>query len=286
MGKTGHPIPTPEGWGVAIRSAKLRRSWVGLHKSAGSYLLISPFYLIFTVFFLYPILFSLYLSLTKCKGLGPITFVGLYNYAILLKEKVFWQTFGNSAILFFMHVPLMLLMALILAVLMNSPRLRGFQFFRFLIALPYISNLVASGITFKILLDQKYGLVNRFLSKLGVFFMRQYISSIPDELLNAARLDGAGDLTLYRAIILPLSMPALTSLGIIVFISQWNNFVWPLVVLQTPEKFTFPIVLSSGALTGPEYMASIVISLIPLLIIYLLFQKRFLEGITFEALNG
>jgi multiple sugar transport system permease protein len=129
-------------------------------------------------------------------------------------------------------------------------------------------------------------IIPQAVSALGVFFMRQYISSIPDELLDAARLDGAGDLTLYRAIILPLSMPALTSLGIIVFISQWNNFVWPLVVLQTPEKFTFPIVLSSGALTGPEYMASIVISLIPLLIIYLLFQKRFLEGITFEALNG
>jgi ABC-type glycerol-3-phosphate transport system permease component len=121
---------------------------------------------------------------------------------------------------------------------------------------------------------------------LGVFFMRQYISTIPDELLDAARLDGAGEVNLFRRVILPMSLPALASLGVIVFVNQWNNFVWPLVILQSPEKFTLPLILSSGSLAGSNYMAVAVVSLIPMAALFLIFQGRFVEGVTTGAMSG
>src|SRR5262245_64456143 len=75
------------------------------------YLFVSPFYIFFAIFALYPILFSIYLSFSEWKGLGPIKFVGLDNYILLFKDKVFWQSMANGVILFFMYVPPMTLLA-------------------------------------------------------------------------------------------------------------------------------------------------------------------------------
>lgn len=125
----------------------------------------------------------------------------------------------------------------------------------------------------------------------GIFFMRQYISSVPDELMDAARIDGAGEFTIFWRIILPIIAPGLTSLGLIFFMGSWNDFQAPLIYLKSPENFTLPLLIRS--LTGPVgrtvfdiQMAASVISLIPLLIIFLIFQRRFLEGIAAGAVKG
>lgn len=125
----------------------------------------------------------------------------------------------------------------------------------------------------------------------GIFFMRQYIATISDELLDAARIDGAGDFGIYWRIILPIIAPGLTSLGLIIFMSTWNSYLWPLIILKSPENFTLPLTISS--MTGPVgrtvydvQMAAAVISIIPLLIIFLIFQRRFVEGITAGAVRG
>ncbi len=129
-------------------------------------------------------------------------------------------------------------------------------------------------------------------SAFGIFFMRQYISSINDELLDAARMDGAGEFMIYWRIILPIVAPGLTSLGLIFFMASWNSFIWPLVILKSPENFTLPIAINSyvaGTIGRPVYnlqMAASIISILPLLIIFLVFQRRYFEGITAGAIKS
>jgi ABC-type glycerol-3-phosphate transport system permease component len=129
-------------------------------------------------------------------------------------------------------------------------------------------------------------------SAFGIFFMRQYISSVSDELLDAARIDGAGEFGIFRRIVLPIIMPGLTSLGLIFFMGAWNNFMWPLVILKSPDNFTLPIAIRSyvgGVIGRPVFnlqMAASIISILPLLLIFLGFQRRFVEGITAGAVKG
>jgi ABC-type glycerol-3-phosphate transport system permease component len=125
----------------------------------------------------------------------------------------------------------------------------------------------------------------------GIFFMRQYISTISDDLLDAARIDGAREFTIYWHVILPIIIPGLTSLGLIFFMNAWNSFLWPLVILKSPQHFTLPLVIRS--LVGPVgrtvydvQMAVSIVSIIPLLILFLIFQRRFVEGITAGAVRG
>lgn len=125
----------------------------------------------------------------------------------------------------------------------------------------------------------------------GIFFFRQYITSINDELLDAARIDGATEFGIFWRIILPVISPGMVSLGLIFFMSSWNNYLNPLIYLKSPENWTITVAinaLNGGAgLTywGPQ-MAMSVVSLIPLLIIFLVFQRRFAEGITAGAIKG
>src|SRR5258707_6036157 len=148
-----------------VRRASL---WQQLFKARWPYLFVSPFYILFAVFALYPVIFSIYLSFTEWNGLAPIKFVGLNNYTLLFKDNVFGQSMLNGIILFGMYVPLMVFLALVLAVVLNSKRVRGFRFFRTLIFMPYITNMVAAGFTFRLLLNQKLGLLNIILGLFNI----------------------------------------------------------------------------------------------------------------------
>jgi ABC-type glycerol-3-phosphate transport system permease component len=129
-------------------------------------------------------------------------------------------------------------------------------------------------------------------SAFGIFFMRQYISTIENELLDAARIDGANEFAIFTRIIIPIVAPGMTSLGLIFFMGAWNDFLWPLVILKKPDLFTLPIAINQmiqsmiGRPVYSQQMAAAVISIIPLLIIFLIFQRRFVEGITAGAIKG
>lgn len=129
-------------------------------------------------------------------------------------------------------------------------------------------------------------------SAFGIFFMRQYISTIENELLDAARIDGASEFAIFTRIIIPIVAPGMTSLGLIFFMGAWNDFLWPLVILKKPDLFTLPIAINQmiqsmiGRPVYSQQMAAAVISIIPLLIIFLVFQRRFVEGITAGAIKG
>jgi ABC-type glycerol-3-phosphate transport system permease component len=125
----------------------------------------------------------------------------------------------------------------------------------------------------------------------GIFFFRQYVTSINEELMDAARIDGASEFRIYRSVILPIISPGMLSMGLIFFMASWNNYLGPLIYLKSPSNHTITLAINAMAgsagltLWGPQ-MAMSVISLIPLLIIFLIFQRQFVEGITAGAVKG
>ncbi|HOO31643.1 MAG TPA: carbohydrate ABC transporter permease [Thermotogota bacterium] len=123
----------------------------------------------------------------------------------------------------------------------------------------------------------------------GVFLMRQFMLSLPNEILDAARIDGAGEFKTFRKIVLPMSKPALAVLGIFTFVGEWNSFLWPLIVTQTSEMKTLQAGLALIQEEVPmEYaylMAGATYAAIPMVIVFLSFQKYFLRGVTVGAVK-
>jgi multiple sugar transport system permease protein len=130
-------------------------------------------------------------------------------------------------------------------------------------------------------------MVNAF----GVFLMRQFFLSVPDELLDAARIDGATPFQMFWKVSMPLVKPALVTLGIFTMLSSWNSFLGPLIYLNTPEKFTVPLVINyfSSVIGGTDWsvmMAAITTALAPMIVLYLLFQRYFIQGIARTGIKG
>lgn len=129
------------------------------------------------------------------------------------------------------------------------------------------------------------GLFLPFLvSPFGVFLMRQFILGLPRDLVDAGRVDGAGELRIFGRIILPLCGPALATLGILTFLGSWNNFLWPLVVAQTEDTYTLPVALAlySTGQNSTQYgllLAGATVVVLPVLVVFMVFQRRFIEGI-------
>jgi len=124
----------------------------------------------------------------------------------------------------------------------------------------------------------------------GVFFLRQFFLSLPKELEEAAFIDGAGRWRIFRTIILPLSRPALVTLALLSFLTNWNDFLWPVYVLFSPENQTLPAGLSTlqnaNAVRYDLLMAGAVIASVPVLIIYLAAQRYIVEGVGRAGLKG
>lgn len=124
----------------------------------------------------------------------------------------------------------------------------------------------------------------------GIFFLRQYIRTVHNDLLDAARIDGATEFGIYWRVILPVISPGLVSLGMIFFMGAWNDYFGPLIFLKSPENFTLPLAIFSfqGAVGLTSYntqMAMAVVSILPLLVVFIMFQRRFVEGITAGAVK-
>jgi multiple sugar transport system permease protein len=125
----------------------------------------------------------------------------------------------------------------------------------------------------------------------GVFLVRQFMHAIPNDLIDAAKIDGASELRVFTAIIVPLSKPALGAVAIFAFIQTWSDYLWQLVVATTPGAFTLPVGVASVAVKDMETqygvaMAGATISFLPMLVIFLLFQRYFVKGISTGAVKG
>lgn len=122
-------------------------------------------------------------------------------------------------------------------------------------------------------------------SPLGVFLMRQFMLGIPDDLLEAARIDGAGQIRILTRIVLPLCGPALATLTILTFLASWNNFLWPLVATQSQDKYTLPVVLAlySQGQNATDYgllLAGSVLVIAPVIALFMALQRFFVQGVT------
>lgn len=142
------------------------------------------------------------------------------------------------------------------------------------------------------LMLKSMGLVNSYAGVLvpslagifGIFLVRQYARSIPDELLEAARMDGAGEFRIFFSVVLPLLTPVLATLAVFAFLGSWNDFMWPLIVLTDGELHTLPVALASLSREHVQdselMMAGAVITVLPVLALFLLLQRYYLQGLT------
>ncbi|MEV0776226.1 carbohydrate ABC transporter permease [Streptomyces sp. NPDC050433] len=137
------------------------------------------------------------------------------------------------------------------------------------------------------LIDSYAGLMLPFAAQaFGVFLMRQFMQSIPDELLEAARIDGAREWYIFWRIAMPLVKPALATLSILIFLGSWNNFVWPLIATNDPEKYTLPVALATFA-TDPNQsdgsngmlMVGSLLIILPVLLVFIVLQRHFTQGL-------
>jgi multiple sugar transport system permease protein len=148
------------------------------------------------------------------------------------------------------------------------------------------------------LLLKSVGLVNTYAGVLipyiatiyGVFLVRQFMLSIPDDLLAAARIDGASEWRIYRSVVLPTARPVLATLAIFTFMSAWNDFMWPLIILTDDEKYTIPVAVAN--LSGEHFpdlelmMASAVLTIIPVLLLFFVLQKQYIAGMMAGSVKG
>ena len=172
---------------------------------------------------------------------------------------------------------------------------------RLIMGLVLATLMVPAGITLipNFVLMRNLGLVNTYpglilpflVGPFGVFLTRQFMYGIPDELLEAARIDGANEWRIFWRIVLPITAPVLATLGILTFLGSWNSFLYPLVMAQEPQMYTLPVALATFA-TGQYQadhgmlMAGSVVLVVPVLVIFILFQRWITEGIATTGLKG
>ncbi|HEX5683527.1 MAG TPA: carbohydrate ABC transporter permease [Ideonella sp.] len=142
------------------------------------------------------------------------------------------------------------------------------------------------------LMLKSMGLVNSYAGVLvpslagifGIFLVRQYARGIPDELIEAARMDGAGEFRIFFSVVLPLLTPVLATLAVFAFLGSWNDFMWPLIVLTDGELHTLPVALASLSREHVQdselMMAGAVITVLPVLALFLVLQRYYLQGLT------
>jgi ABC-type glycerol-3-phosphate transport system permease component len=221
----------------------------------------------------------------------------LGNYELLFGETSFLRWFGNSV-----FVALARTVIAIALSLMAGYAFAKFEFrFKrplfilviatltlplYVILVPLFSMMATLG-----WMDTYWALILPFTAQaIGIFLARQQLLAIPNELLEAARIDGASEWGIFTRIVVPLAQPVIAVMGILFFTASWNDYIWPLIVLTSDEKFTISLGLPS--LIGPydqEYgavMAGSFLGTLPIVLIFLIFQRRFIEGIMAGALKG
>jgi multiple sugar transport system permease protein len=257
----------------------------------GGLIMLAPFYFMFV--------FATH-SRTEIFSLPPPLFFGndlLANLKILTEKLPFWRNLGWSVYV--------ALAATALTLLFCSMGGYAFALFEFrfkkplfalvmgTMLLPSFMNMIPTFMIMDTLgwIDQPRALyIPGAASAFGIFLMRQFVaSSIPRDLVEAARMDGCSELGIYWRIVLPLLKPALGTLGLITFIASWNNFIGPLIVMRSPEMYTLPLALRS--LQSPvntewgALMTGSAIATLPLLVLFALSSRQLISGLTSGAVK-
>jgi multiple sugar transport system permease protein len=221
----------------------------------------------------------------------------LDNYRRVTEYLDIKQLFMNSVTVSFSVTFLQILTASMAGYAFARLQFKGKNFF-------FITYLITMMIPMQVIIvplfiEMKYlGLIDSLIglglpmitSAFGTFFMRQAMSTIPKEIEEAALIDGAGHFRIFFRIAIPLTIPALSALSILAFMSIWNAFLWPLIVIFSPEKMTLPLGLANlhgqYATDWPLVMAGTTLSVIPIAVVYLLLQRQITQSFLTAGLKG
>jgi multiple sugar transport system permease protein len=227
----------------------------------------------------------------------PQTFT-LDNYTTIFTKLNFPQYFVNSVIVATVVVASNLLFCSMIGYALAKLRFRG-KSAVFLIVLATIMVPQTVYLVPLFVLMSNLGFVNSYpglilpfaAQAFGVFLMRQFIQGIPDELLEAARMDGAGEFTIFWRVVLPLLGAPLATLGILIFLGSWNNFLWPLIIATSDQMYTLPVAVATFSIgqNAVDYgllMAGSVVLIAPVLLVFLLLQRFVQQGIATTGLKG
>jgi len=266
--------------------------------------LVYLFLILISIFMMIPILwmFSSSLKLQSEIFSFPPTLIPknptIYNFLNLFKIFPFGRNLFNSFIVSFSSTVLSLFFCSLAAFGFAKYKFPGRKFlFLFLLVtmiIPFHATMIPLYIIYC-----KIGWINKFwglifpgmANAFGIFFMRQYMLKIPDELLDAARIDGCSEFKIFLSIILHIAKPALAALGIITFMRSWNDFFWPLIILKSNEMLTSAVVIRYLQQSGKRIdygliMAGSTLTVIPLIILFIILQKQFISGISSGSIKG
>ena len=221
----------------------------------------------------------------------------LANYHELFARTGIARNFANSLLVSLSITALSLLVNTMAGYAFAKLRFRGRErVFQALLAALVVPAQVAMLPLF--LLMKQMGLVNTFggvivpalATVFGIFLVRQYARSIPDELLEAARIDGAGELRIFLQIVLPMLKPVLVTLAIFTFMGAWNDFMWPLIVLTDQSHYTLPVALAALSREHIQdvemMMAGAVVTVVPVLLLFLALQRYYIQGLLLGSVKG
>ncbi len=259
--------------------------------AAGMFIMLAPFYFMFV--------FATH-SRTEIFSLPPPLFFGndfINNLKILTERVPFWRNLGWSVYVALASTVLTLLFCSMGGYAFALFDFRGknllFALVMGTMLLPSFMNIIPTFMIMDALgwIDQPKALyIPGAASAFGIFLMRQFVTtSIPKELIEAARMDGCSELGIYGRIVLPLLKPALGTLALITFISSWNNFIGPLIVMRSPEMYTLPLALRS--LQSPvdtewgALMAGAAIATLPLVLLFVMTSRQLISGLTTGAVK-
>jgi len=276
---------------MAIQSNRLAPWAAYCVVGIGALIMLAPFYFMFV--------FATH-SRTEIFSLPPPMFFGydfLANLNILTERLPFWRNLGWSLYVAIASTALTLVFCSMggYAFAMFEFRYKNalFGLVMATMLLPSFMNMIPTFMIMDVLgwIDQPRALyIPGAASAFGIFLMRQFVSSsIPKDLIEAARMDGCGEFGIYLRIVLPLLKPALGTLGLITFIASWNNFIGPLIVMRSPEMYTLPLALRS--LQSPvntewgALMTGSAIATLPLVVLFILSSRQLISGLTTGAVK-
>lgn len=218
------------------------------------------------------------------------------NYKYVINNALIWRWTWNSLYVAFVTTGLTLILTSLAAFALSRLQFVGKNLIFWLIIGGLMVPVEAKIIPlFQIMID--FGLFNSYSSlilpglaaPLGVFILKQFYDGIPNELVEAAKIDGASTLRIFWSIFLPLSRSSMAALGIFTFITSWNNFLWPFLAVNEEKMFTLPVAIptfqSSYTAELMIPMAANVLASLPAIIVFILFQKHIIKGITMTGIK-
>lgn len=219
------------------------------------------------------------------------------NYKYILSQFNISRYFMNSVFLAVVKTVIGVYTSLLCGYVLAKFRFRGkkiiFSIILFTMMVPYLIMIIP---TYEMI--NKMGLVDTYTaviittlySSFGIFMMRQYMTTgIPNELIEAARIDGASEFRIFHTIAIPLSINMISALSIFLFLWNWEDFLWPYLVLTTQDKYPLAVALSmfsgQNSVNYGGLFAAASVTILPILVVYMFFQKRFTEGISMSGIK-